>query len=220
MERNAIVKSMDELGLSRSDRRLLEVIGEAMTEAARRAAREDGGSWLACRPGCTECCHGPFPINQLDARRLRVGMAELAARDPERAEAVAGRARGQIPVLREGFPGDPATGVLEDDDEAAEPYFARHGSLPCPALDPETGRCDLYAHRPLSCRTFGPPVRIGGTTLPPCHLCFQGAGAGTIEACRVEPDPHGLEDRIVGRLGEEETLIAFVFAAPARLGQG
>lgn len=215
MGRNAIVKSMDELGIAREDRRLLKVAGEAMAEAARRASREDGGSWLACRPGCTECCHGPFPINQLDARRLREGMAELATRDPERAAAVAGRARAQISVLREGFPGDPATGLLEDDDEAAEPYFARHGSLPCPALDPETGRCDLYAHRPLSCRTFGPPVRIGDTALPPCHLCFQGADAEAIESCRVEPDPHGVEDRIVGRLGEEETLIALVLTGSA-----
>lgn len=200
---------MDELSVARSDRRLLEVIGEAMTEAARRAAREGGGSWLACRPGCTECCHGPFPINQLDARRLREGMAELAARDPERAAAVIERARAQLPVLREGFPGVPATGVLEEDEEATEPYFARHGSLPCPALDPETGRCDLYAHRPLTCRTFGPPVRIGDSALPPCRLCFQGADAGTVEDCRVEPDPHGIEDLIVSRMGEEETLVAF-----------
>jgi Fe-S-cluster containining protein len=198
--------------VARSDRRLLKVIDEAMTEAARRAAREDGGSWLACRPGCTECCHGPFPINRLDARRLREGLAELAARDPERAAAVVERARAQRPLLREGFPGDPTTGALGDDDEAADPYFARHGSLPCPALDPETGRCDLYAHRPLSCRTFGPPVRIGESALPPCRLCFQGAAESTVEACRVEPDPQGVEDRILARLGDEETLVAIALS--------
>ncbi|HEY4562240.1 MAG TPA: YkgJ family cysteine cluster protein, partial [Thermoanaerobaculia bacterium] len=67
----------------RSDRRLLQVVDGAMAEAARRA-----GSWLACRPGCTECCHGPFPINRLDARRLREGMERLAETDPERARAV------------------------------------------------------------------------------------------------------------------------------------
>lgn len=201
--------------LTRADRRLLEVIGEAMTEASRRADREDGGSWLACRPGCTECCHGPFPINRLDARRLREGLAELAARDPERAAAVVERARVQLPLLREGFPGDPASGILDGDDGAADPYFTRHGALPCPALDPGTGRCDLYAHRPLTCRTFGPPVRFGPSDLPPCRLCFQGASDETIEACRVEPDPHGVEDRIVARLGEEETLVAFSISLEA-----
>jgi Fe-S-cluster containining protein len=189
----------------RSDRRLLQVVDLGVAEAARRA-----GSWLACRPGCTECCHGPFPINRLDARRLREGMEKLAETDPERARAVAERARQQLPILREDFPGDAETGVLADDEEAADPYFTRHGSLPCPALDPVTGRCDLYAWRPLTCRTFGPPVRIGESALPPCRLCFRGAPAETVEACRVEPDPHGLEDRLLAPLGEEETLIAFV----------
>lgn len=178
-----------------------------MSEAAARA-----GAHLACRPGCTECCHGPFPINELDARRLRQGMADLAACDPERAQAVADRARAQIPVLSEDFPGDHATGALGEDDADADAYFTRHGALPCPALDPETGRCDLYAWRPLTCRTFGPPVRIGASDLPPCHLCFQGASPETVEACRVEPDPHGVEDRILDRVGDGETLIAFVLA--------
>jgi Fe-S-cluster containining protein len=196
----------------RSDRRLLQVVDSGMAEAARRA-----GPWLACRPGCTECCHGPFPINRLDAHRLREGMAALAETDPERARAVGSRAREQLSILREGFPGDAETGVLAGDDEEADPYFTGHGSLPCPALDPATGRCDLYAWRPLTCRTFGPPVRIGESALPPCHLCFQGAPAETVEACRAEPDPHGLEDRLLAPLGEEETLIAF--ALESCLGQ-
>lgn len=190
-----------------ADRRLLQVIGEAMSEAAALA-----GDRLACRPGCTECCHGPFPINGLDAARLRRGLAELAARDPERATAVVSRAQAQLPLLAAGFPGEADTGVLAD-SEAADGYFAEHAEVPCPVLDPATGCCDLYAHRPLSCRTFGPPVRIGDSDLPPCRLCFQGASVAEIEACRVEPDPHGVEDRLVLRLhAAEETLIAFAVA--------
>ncbi|HEV8579196.1 MAG TPA: YkgJ family cysteine cluster protein [Thermoanaerobaculia bacterium] len=198
----------------RSDRRLLQVVDQALTEAARLAARGEG-SWLACRPGCTECCHGPFPINRLDVHRLRAGLAELAEREPERARAIAERARAQLSLLRRDFPGDARSGVLTDgDDDAAEAFFSRVAALSCPVLDPDTGRCELYAHRPLTCRTFGPPVKIGESALPPCRLCFQGAAAEVIEACRVEPDPHGLEDRILDRLGEEETLIAFALASP------
>jgi Fe-S-cluster containining protein len=193
--------------LAHADRRLLQVIDEAMAEATRRA-----GDRLVCRPGCTGCCHGPFPINGLDAARLRRGLEDLAARDPERAAALVERARALLPVLASGFPGDPTTGILADDDPADE-YFERHAPLPCPVLDPQTGRCELYAHRPLSCRTFGPPVRIGATDLPPCDLCFQGAGPGEVDACRLEPDPDGVEDRLVRRFNaEEETLIAFVLA--------
>lgn len=187
------------------DRPLLQVIDAAMAEAARLA-----GDHLVCRPGCTGCCHGPFPINGLDAERLRRGLADLAARDPERAAALVERARALLPVLRPGFPGDPETWLLADDD-AADSYFERHAALPCPALDPESGRCELYAWRPLSCRTFGPPVRIGDSDLPPCDLCFQEATPEEVEACRVEPDPHGVEDRLVERLqAGGETLIALV----------
>lgn len=188
----------------RGDRRLLRVIDEAMSEAAALA-----GERLACRPGCTECCHGPFPINALDARRLRAGLALLAERDPERAAAVLARAQRLLPALRLGFPGDPANGRLHDGDDADE-YFSRHAAVPCPALDPATGRCDLYTHRPLSCRTFGPPVRIGEADLPPCRLCFVGSTREEIDACRVEPDPHGVEDRLVHQFDAgDETLIAF-----------
>lgn len=196
--------------LERADRRLLQVLDESMAEATARAARS--GHSLACRPGCTGCCHGPFPINGLDAARLRRGLADLGSRDPERAAALIERARSLLPMLLSEFPGDPETGVLADDD-SADPYFERHASLPCPALDPATGRCELYAWRPLSCRTFGPPVRIGDSDLPPCDLCFQGASPEDIESCRVEPDPEGLEDRLITRFeADQETLIALVLA--------
>lgn len=191
-----------------ADRRLLAVLQAAMDEAARRA-----GPHLACRPGCTGCCHGPFPIHRLDARRLAEGLAELTREDAARAAAVAGRARAQIERLIEGFPGDPETGILDDGEDAQEAFFTRHAALPCPALHPATGLCELYPHRPSTCRTFGPPVRIGEADLPPCDLCFLEAAPEEVERCRVEPDPDGLEDRLVARLGEDrETLIAFVLA--------
>jgi Fe-S-cluster containining protein len=145
-------------------------------------------------------------------------MEALVARDPERARRLAGRARAQIPVLSEGFPGDPRTGALApeeelEDEAAAEAFFSRHAALPCPALAPETGRCEVYEHRPIPCRTFGPPVRIGDADLPPCRLCFVGSSPDEVEACRAEPDPDGLEDRLLGRFGDApDTLVAFVLA--------
>ena len=60
------------------DRELIQIVDAAMAEAARL-----GGAWVVCEPGCAECCMGPFPITQLDAWRLRQGLAELERRDPE-----------------------------------------------------------------------------------------------------------------------------------------
>jgi Fe-S-cluster containining protein len=126
-----------------------------MAEAVRRS-----GAWLACRPGCWECCVGPFPITETDAQRLRDGLTELEAGDPARAASVRQRARE-------------ARGL---DDE------------PCPALDRATGTCDLYAARPVTCRIFGPPVQWGGDAVGVCELCFQGAGDEEIAACAVQLD--------------------------------
>ncbi len=188
-----------------ADRELLKVIDDAWSEAARRA-----GDHLACRVGCTACCHGPFPISALDARRLRRGLAELSTREPERAAVISRRAHAQ----NERFCSEVLDGEAIDSAEettAIESICERHGDLPCPALDVESGRCELYEHRPLTCRTFGPPTRFGDDLLPPCDLCFVGASEEEIEAARVEPDPEDLEGRILRTLpeGERETLIAF-----------
>jgi Fe-S-cluster containining protein len=136
-----------------ADGELIRIVDAAMAEAARKS-----GAWLVCRPGCWECCVGPFPITQADARRLRAGLAELEAGDAARAARVRWR----------------AAAATERDDE------------PCPALDPETGACDLYAARPVTCRVFGPPVQWGGDAVGVCELCFHGASDAEIAACAVE----------------------------------
>jgi Fe-S-cluster containining protein len=189
----------------RDDRSFLAILDARLAEGARAA-----GDRLACRPGCTECCIGPFPINELDALRLRRGLADLGATDPARAEAVRNRAMRDVLDYAPEFPGAPDTGWLADRDDALDRFFESHAGRPCPVLDPETGTCDLYAWRPVSCRTFGPPVRIGAEDLPPCRLCFVGCGIAEIESFRVEPDPEDLEGALLA--GERETIVAFALA--------
>ena len=63
------------LGSMRSpygDSELVQIMDAAFAGAAQRA-----GKWLACKPGCSQCCHGAFAINALDAARLRAGMEIL-----------------------------------------------------------------------------------------------------------------------------------------------
>jgi Fe-S-cluster containining protein len=195
------------------DGALIQIVDAAMAEAARRS-----GPWLVCRVGCTECCMGPFPINQLDARRLRRGLAELDVRDPARAGQVRERARQYVARTSRDFPGDPYTGILAEGDEA-EAWFADFAEdEPCPVLDPETGACDLYAARPITCRTFGPPVRAGAQAVGVCELCFHGATDTEIAACEVESDPDGAESTLLSELEEAmgvhgQTIVAFCLAS-------
>jgi Fe-S-cluster containining protein len=193
----------------RSDAALIQIVDAALVEAARRS-----GPWLVCRPGCTECCLGPFPISQLDARRLRQGLAALEVSDPERAAAVRERARASLRRIAPDFPGDPASGVLDEGEVAEERFATFADDEPCPALDPATGLCDLYAARPMTCRTFGPPVRCGEEAVGVCELCFEGASDAEIAACEVEIDPEGMESKLVAELeaatgARGMTIVAF-----------
>jgi Fe-S-cluster containining protein len=156
---------------------------------------------------------GAFAINQLDALRLQRGLAELEVTDPARAAQVRERAHASIARFSQDFPGDAKTGIL-DEGETAEALFEEFANdEPCPVLDPQTGMCDLYAARPLTCRVFGPPVQSEGG-LGVCELCYHGASKEEIAACEMTVDPEGIEpalldelERSTGRRGR--TIVAF-----------
>ena len=185
-----------------SDRELIQIVDAAMAEAVRLS-----GAWVVCEPGCADCCLGPFPITQLDAWRLRQGLAELERRDPERAARVRKRSREAVARLVD-YPGDLTTGILDEDEDAEERFAALPDEEHCPALDPATLTCDLYESRPVTCRIFGPAVRSGGDVLGVCELNYQGATDKQIAACQVHVDPDGLEDRLLEGVSEQ-TIVAF-----------
>jgi Fe-S-cluster containining protein len=125
---------------------------------------------------------GEFAITGLDAERLHRGIAELSLSDPERAARVRARAA--------------AHGNGGEDE-------------PCPVLDPDTGMCDLYAWRPVTCRVFGPAVFLDGGGVGACELCFKGASDEEIAACAVRFDADGLEAKLIEAKGlHAETTIA------------
>jgi Fe-S-cluster containining protein len=191
------------------DRALVQIVDAALADSTRRS-----GKWLVCRPGCMKCCVGVFPINQLDAQRLRQGLVDLELVSPERAEAVRVRAREALARLAADYPGDPVSGLLAEGEEAFSDFA---NDEPCPVLDPATGTCELYESRPITCRVFGPPVRSEGG-LGVCELCFQGASDKEIAACEMKPDPDDLESALLEELEKStavrgNTIIAFCLAS-------
>jgi Fe-S-cluster containining protein len=190
---------------------LLQIVDSALADATRRS-----GEWLVCRPGCTQCCIGVFSINQLDAHRLRRGLADLERRAPQQASRVRDRARAAVARLSPDFPGNPVTGILDESEDAAERFSTFGNDEPCPALDPETGNCELYESRPMTCRVFGPPVR-NEEGLGVCELCYQGASDEEIAACEMKPDPDDLESALLKKLKGStgtrgNTIVAFCLA--------
>lgn len=194
--------------LPAGDKALIQIVDAALADATRRS-----GEWLACRPGCTQCCVGVFAISQLDAMRLQHGLIELRKTDPQRAARIQERARSSIRRMSAEFPGNARTGVLGEGAESEERFAEFGNDEVCPVLDPETGLCELYAARPMTCRTFGPPVRTEGG-LGVCELCFHGATDEQIAACELVADPDDLESKLLEEVENAKgprgrTMVAF-----------
>jgi Fe-S-cluster containining protein len=165
---------------------LIQIVDASVADAYHR-----GGHHLVCKPGCSQCCIGVFPIAHQDAARLREGLAALEQTDPARAARIQKRVADSLTRLDPWFPGDRTTGILNEDHEAAILFEEFANDEPCPVLDLDQGTCDLYESRPILCRTFGPPMRIAGddgeVNLATCELCFIHASTEEIAACELDP---------------------------------
>ncbi len=199
--------------LPAADQKLVQIVDASLAETARKS-----GDWLVCRKGCTQCCFGPFAISQLDAVRLQKGLANLTKSHPQRAARVRERAKQAVALLAPNFPGDSKTGILDEGEDAEARFADFANSEPCPALDPTSGTCDLYSARPMTCRTFGPPVRSGPEdALGVCELCYHGASDQQIAQCEMVADPDNLEERLIAEVEKKtgkrgNTIVAYCLA--------
>jgi len=119
---------------------------------------------LQCN-GCSLCCYGLFEIGSADIPLLAEGLSQL---HPSRRKAIIRRAVEIIaatshPNLREASP------------QEKDAFFERTSTTRCPNLS-DDGRCLVYEHRPLVCRTFGVPLREADKYLGDvCELNFKTA---------------------------------------------
>lgn len=180
----------------RTDHQLIQIADASLADAALRS-----GHHLACKPGCAQCCVGIFAISALDAERLRAGLAEL---EPEKAKRIRQRVAQSLKQMQEGFPGGWKSGILNPDDPAFEEFG---NDLVCPVLDPQTLTCDLYASRPMTCRTFGPPV-VNEEGIGVCELCFTDATEAEILAAAVDVSFLEEEERLSSQSGSTVTTVA------------
>lgn len=200
-------RPLNESELVKQDNGLLQIVDNWLTRANQR-----GGEHIACRAGCAQCCIGAFAIDRLDALRLQRGLSELADVDQDRAHRVLQRAAEWLERNIDFFPGDMETGILDESEEAQEIFEEFANDEPCPALDPETQTCDLYAHRPMTCRVYGPPIRTEGG-LGVCELCFTKASPEEIVAAEVPLEGTKAEAELNEELeratGCGKTIVAF-----------
>ena len=81
---------------------------------------------------------------------------------------------------------------------------------PADSGKPPTARRACSKNRPMTCRVFGPPVRMGGgDELGHCELCFEGASEAEVAACEM-PLAYDLESELLAEIpSKDETVVAF-----------
>ena len=149
--------------------RLVESFGSADSEWERAAAHTRSGD-LLCREGCFGCCLGSFEISLPEALVLRAAVSALPEANRSR---VRERAAGLAARFAASFPGDAVAGVLDpgrsEEEDAA--FFDPLEHVACPLLELPSGRCAVYASRPVTCRTYGLAWREERTVVhPACPL--------------------------------------------------
>jgi hypothetical protein len=142
----------------------------AKVEGFTAAAFERRKADMACRSGCDGCCHAWLTVSPVEADVVREAVSLLG---PEaRAELAA---RGRREQARE---------------EA--------GQAPRCAMLAADGRCDIYAARPLVCRTQGHALRYPSGFVPVEAVRLRGA-SGEVTHCPLNfagrpPEPADVLD--------------------------
>ncbi len=106
--------------------KLLRLHGEI--DARVHGIRENHPGWL-CSKGCDGCCRRLADVPQLTA--------------------------AEWDLLREGLAVLPAERLAAIDRDIVALASRRSRPVVCPLLDQATGACQVYAQRPVACRTYG-----------------------------------------------------------------
>ncbi len=132
-----------------------------------RRARASLLEAIPCGRGCSECCVGIFPITRLDARGLRSGLHTLPT---TQRDAIIARAADQVRLIEASYPGLHSTPSLDEwADTTIDEMVEQFSHVPCPALGSD-GSCQVYAFRPITCRTMGIPIEANGIVEGACRV--------------------------------------------------
>lgn len=162
---------------------------EALSKAADQVfarVKAEFPDCVRCREECADCCHALFDLTLIEA--LYINEKFKAQYTGEAREALlekANKADRTIHKLKRNAYRDLKAGKSEDDILAA----LGDERVRCPLLN-VGDMCDMYQHRPITCRLYGIPTSIGGKGRTCSLSAFEGG----------KPYPTADIDKIHGRL--------------------
>lgn len=118
---------------------------------------------VKCKVGCSDCCHALFDLTLIEALYIK-SKFDTAFEDQAREILLekANRADRDIHKIKRKAHKEHAEGRSEQEilEEMSEKRVR------CPLLN-EQEQCDMYDHRPITCRIYGIPTQIGDKA----HCC-------------------------------------------------
>lgn len=126
----------------------------ARADRAFDEVREKHAECVKCAEGCSDCCHAVFGLFPIEALYINHHFGTLDGINKEEACALADAAERDLVRMQK---------QLEQcgDDRAAMNQVMAQARIRCPLLTGEN-KCLVYQHRPVTCRVYGIPTRIGG----------------------------------------------------------
>lgn len=174
-------------------------------DAVFKKVQEEHKECVRCRVGCSDCCHALFDLSLIEALYIKAQFDRLfkdAARTSilERANEAD---RAVYRLKRQAFK-DHESGKSER--EILEEMATKR--IRCPLLNDDEG-CDLYAHRPITCRLYGVPTAIGDKA----HTCGlsafeQGKPYPTVKLDAIQNKLYELSSELAGEIGSRFPKLA------------
>ncbi|MGD9330484.1 MAG: YkgJ family cysteine cluster protein [Desulfobacterales bacterium] len=134
---------------------------EALAKAADQVferVKQEFPDCVKCKVECSDCCHALFDLTLIEALYMNEKFkAKYSGEARERLLEDANRADRSIHKLKRQAYRDLKDGKTEDE------ILSELGDkrVRCPLLN-ERDMCELYEHRPITCRLYGIPTSIGG----------------------------------------------------------
>ena len=132
-------------------------------EAIFKQVQTEYSECVACKVGCSDCCHALFDLTLIEAMFIKHQFDKVIPEEDrqmiiERANA----ADRKVYKLKREASKAHQEGKSEDEilKEMAEKRIR------CPLLD-DDDKCEMYESRPITCRLYGIPTVIGGSA----HTC-------------------------------------------------
>lgn len=174
-------------------------------DAVFKKVQEEYQECVRCQVGCSDCCHALFDLTLIEALYIKAQFDKVFKDSPralilERANEVD---RAVYRLKRQAFKdhenGKPEKEILEE--MAAQ-------RIRCPLLNADE-KCDLYDHRPLTCRLYGIPTVIGDKA----HTCGlsgfeKGQSYPTVRLDAIQHKLYDLSSELAGEIGSRFPKLA------------